>query len=162
MSIIYNTPLELGLRALFILRAARDSSCSLERLVYLDYLTTYSSDSELEDLKSLHPDYPLRVIELFTRRTILQQGLSLMARKGLIGIEYSDKGILYSGNINTEWFLTNINNNYATQLSKSIERIIEYYKEFSDEQIKEYIDQHYKSWGNEFANIFPYNEEAIL
>ncbi|WP_068605022.1 ABC-three component system middle component 2 [Paenibacillus swuensis] len=161
MGRIYNTPLELGLRALFILRAARDSSYSLDRLVYLDYLTTYSSDSEL-DLKSLHPDYPLRVIELFTRRTVLQQGLSLMATKGLIGIEYNDKGFLYSGNINTVWFLTTINNNYAIQLSNSVEKIIEYYKEFSDEQIKEYIDKHYKSWGNEFANIFPYNEEAIL
>ena len=45
---LYNTDVEIGLRCLFILKELNPISCSLERLLYLDYLSLYIEEINSE------------------------------------------------------------------------------------------------------------------
>lgn len=71
-NLLFNTPLELGLRGLYLLKVSFPLKCSLDRLIFLDYLTIYTKDSDVS-FDNLHPEYPLRTIELFSRREAIKK-----------------------------------------------------------------------------------------
>lgn len=159
-NLIFSSPLELGLRSLFILKALSPTTCSIDKLLYLDYLSIYTKDSQVS-MDSLHPEYPMRAVELFARRAAMQDGLLIMASKGLIEIKY-EEGIFYSANINTDWFLNCFTGEYTDSLLKKTNLIAKAFKELTDSEIKDFIDRNIKSWGNEFKDFFPHEEEEAL
>ncbi|WP_373272582.1 ABC-three component system middle component 2 [Escherichia coli] len=62
----FNTPLEYGFRALFILDAADNVAMDLQRIVSYDYLLVHTSDVP-RGPKSLHPAVPHRGAELLVK-----------------------------------------------------------------------------------------------
>jgi hypothetical protein len=156
---IFNTPLELGLRSLYLLNATYPSKCSLERLIYLDYFTIYTKDSKVS-LESLHPNYPLRAIELFSKREAIKKGLLLMASRGLINIECDDIGFSYSANIDTDWFLQGLSDEYSIELKEKASLVERNFSKLSDINLKNFVDTNIKSWGSEYNGFFPYKEEV--
>jgi hypothetical protein len=155
---IYNTKSEIGLRCLFILKVLYPKFCSVDRLLYIDYLSLYIEDL-LEDAINLHPKYPLRSIEAFERRQLLKQSIVELAFKGLISVE-NDNGLYYVGNSSTLWFVDSIKNDYSKHLLKNIELVTEKFKSKSDEEIKKIIVANAIKQENEFANFYPYIEEV--
>lgn len=155
---IFNTPQENALRALYILKASYPDRCSLERLLFLDYLSIYTKDSKLNS-ESLHPEYPMRAIELYERRDGLSKGLLIVAAKGIIEVEY-ENGISYSANGSTNWFLNGLNNEYSILLLKNTRLVVELFKDRTDLEIKRFIDENIDRWGNEFEKFFSLQEEV--
>jgi hypothetical protein len=91
---LFNSPIEVGLRSLLILLEAHPRPLDLQRLVILDYLLVHSGDV-LDGPESLHPPSPLRAGEVAIRRDLIQQGLHLMASKGLVSRIVDERGICY-------------------------------------------------------------------
>ena len=90
----FNSPVEVGLRALCVLTAGYPARHSLQRLTIYDYLVVHSDDIPGSPV-SLHPRTPHRGGELLARRGILQDGLALYASRGLLERRYDDDGVFF-------------------------------------------------------------------
>lgn len=93
-TLLFNGPIEVGLRSLLLLTAAHPHCLDLQRLVILDYLLVHSGDLP-DGPPSLHPPSPLRAGEVSIRRQLVQQGLLLLEIKGLVGRRFGENGISY-------------------------------------------------------------------
>jgi hypothetical protein len=90
----FNTPLEAGLRALFVLAAAGKKAYDSQKLVYFDYILVHSGD--LDGPPSLHPQAPSQKGELLVRRNLLQDGLALMRSRDLVERKFQATGIVWA------------------------------------------------------------------
>lgn len=91
---IFNSPLEAGLRSLFLLAAAGRRAFDVQRLVYLDYALVHSAD--LGGPPSIHPIAPGQRGELLVRRELLQEGLALMRSRELVEQRFQRTGIVFA------------------------------------------------------------------
>lgn len=90
---VFNTPFELGLRMVFLLRSLHPRKADLQRLMYLDYAAIYSGD--LNGPQSLHTPVPLRGAEYASRREVIEEGLYLMATRAFVDAIATEDGIKY-------------------------------------------------------------------
>src|SRR6266700_5971794 len=93
---LFNTPLECGLRMLFLLNACAPKKADLQRLISYDYLLVHSGDVE-QSPGSLHPAVPFRGSEWLVKRDIVRGGLDLMFARELIDKKLEPTGIFYAG-----------------------------------------------------------------
>ncbi|WP_437648388.1 ABC-three component system middle component 2 [Sorangium sp. So ce362] len=147
---LFNTPIESGLRSLFILEAVKPQSCDLQRLVIYDYLLVHSNDV-IFGPESLHPPTPLRSGELFVRRNLVERGLHLLFRKGLVAKTFAKSGIVYAATGIAGAFLAYLNSSYAIRCAEISKWIAGRFHELSDEQLKDLIDENLGRWGAEFT-----------
>ena len=84
----FNSPLEVGLRALIVLTESHPVAHSLQRLTVLDYLVVHLDDAP-DGPPGLHPQTPYRAGELLLRRGVLEQGLLLYQSRGLVERRFS-------------------------------------------------------------------------
>ncbi|MBS4178774.1 ABC-three component system middle component 2 [Lederbergia citrea] len=147
---VFNTPLEIGLRALIILNELAHEAIDLNRLVIYDYFVIHSSDFD-KSLKSLHPPIPHRSGELIIKRKVMQEGIHLMYSRELLDIEYTPKGIYYKANVITSAFINYLNTAYALDISKHSKLVIDKFNSYSDEELNLYINENLQKWGSEFT-----------
>lgn len=155
---LYNTKTEIGLRCLFILKVIYPNFCSLDRLLYLDYLSLYIEDFK-DDSINLHPKYPFQYIEVLEKGPILKKSVSELALKGLIDVKNSD-GLCYGGNINTLWIVDSIENKYSKHLLENIKLVVNEIEDKTDKELKNIIFSQTIDKKNEFDNFYPYTEEV--
>lgn len=89
----FNSPFELGIRMVYLLKALAPQRADLQKLVLLDYAIVYSAD--LGGPSSLHTPIPFRGAELLSRRELIEQGLYLMSTRGLVDASWGEDGITY-------------------------------------------------------------------
>lgn len=154
---LYNTKSELGLRSLFILKELYPKFCSIDRLLYLDYLCLYVEEVK-KDAINLHPKYPFQSIEIFEKREIMKKAIFELALKGLVDVE-TNEGMTFGCNGNTLWLLDSVENIYSKHLSKNIILIINETKTKTDTELKNIIFYKKSDIINEFDNFYPYFEE---
>ena len=109
-----NSPIEIGLRALVILAAAFPESCDLDSLALLDYGLLHSAD--LGGPPSLHPSLPIRVGELGLKRAVMEEGLRMMARAGLVEVKADSLGIRFQASESAASFVHLLETEYASEL----------------------------------------------
>src|SRR4051812_3457103 len=114
---VFNSPLEIGLRVLYILNELYPKGCDLQRLVYYDYILVHSKDVP-DGPESIHPNTPHRSSEILVKRELVKKALTLMNSKQLIKSIFDLSGILYSATELTLPFLKYNNSEYAIALSK--------------------------------------------
>lgn len=144
---IYNTPFEVGVRALMIINKY-DKGIDLDSIIILDYLSLHANVVNYE-FKSLHPDNPFHGIELFSKRNVIKESINLLIRKGLIDIEFSAKGILYVSNSITEYFLSFFEGKYFNDLNCNIDNIVEKFKSYTQEDLQKYINNNLETCGGQ-------------
>lgn len=147
---IFNTPIESGLRSLFVLEAIKPRNCDLRRLVVYDYLLVHSNDVEFGP-ESLHPPTPLRSGELFVRRSLVARGLHLLFCKGLVAKTFAKEGFAYEATILSGPFLAYLQSTYAIRCSSISKWIAETFHDLSDAQLKDIVDKNLGRWGAEFT-----------
>lgn len=155
---LFNTEAELGLRSLFILKAIYPNFCSIDRLLYLDYLSLYIEDFK-EDAINLHPKYPFQSIEVLEKRLVLKKSILELALKGLIDVETND-GLCYGCNGSTLWLIDSIQNDYSKHLVKNIQLIIQETETKTDKELKDIIFSQKTNVDNAFNSFYPYTEEV--
>jgi hypothetical protein len=147
---LFNTPIESGLRALFVLAAVRPHACDLQRLVIYDYLLVHSEDVP-SGPPSLHPATPLRSGELLVRRNLVGHGLQLMIRKGLVQKSFEPQGILYAATHYADPILEYFQSTYAVRCGVISRWIATRFQPLSDDELREFIRENLGRWGAEFT-----------
>jgi hypothetical protein len=146
---VFNSPLEIGFRTLYILNGISPSEIDFNRLVIYDYFLLNSSDFP-NGPKSLHPPIPHRSAQIIIKPLILRDALVLMKSKELIDIVFSPEGIKYKANQLTKAFIELQENEYSKKLVESSNWINKQFGNYSDEQLNTLVENNIPSWGGEF------------
>ncbi len=129
----FNTPLEAGLRALFVLAAADRRAFDTQRLVYFDYLLIHSGD--LDGPESLHPQTPAQGGELLVRRQLLQDGLDLMRSRELVERRFHKTGIVHAATAAGRHVAEQFESEYAEMLRERAGWVIATFGDYSDKKL---------------------------
>lgn len=90
---LFNTPLEAGVRAVVLLEAFAERSFDIKTLALLDYYVVHTAD--VGGPESVHPDLEARTGEYFVRRSLVEAGILLMVRAGLVERMAGTEGITF-------------------------------------------------------------------
>ena len=148
----FNTPLECGLRILFMLDAQRDRPADLQRLVSYDYLLVHSGDVP-GGPSSLHPAVPFRGGELLVKRDLINAGLNQMHSRELLKKSFDKSGILYRATQLTSAFLALLSTAYAAALRERAEWDANSFGDFADSDLDAFMSQNIGRWGGEFDSL---------
>jgi hypothetical protein len=147
---LFNSPLESGLRTLVLLTHAYPKSYDLQRLISLDYLIIHSEDAG--GSTSVHPPTPLRSGELLVKRKLIEKGILLMLSRKLITRQLTKKGIYYKANDASSAFLDSLKSEYVWALRDVVDWVIENYGDKTDGQLESFFKKHLDKWGREFEH----------
>lgn len=148
----FNSPLECGLRMLFVLDAAAGRASDLQRLISYDYLLVHSGDVPMGPI-SLHPSVPFRATELLVRRNLLEAGLNQMFSRELIDKSFAQSGILYRSTKLTKAFTSLLNTTYASALRERSAWVIKQFGTLEDKELSDYMTKNIGRWGAEFLRL---------
>ncbi|WP_085720845.1 ABC-three component system middle component 2 [Pseudomonas sp. B22(2017)] len=143
----FNGPLETGVRSLAILTAAFPMAMDLQRLVEMDYLVVHSEDAK--GPSSLHAPLPLRAGELLVRRGLIESGLKLMVRRGLLSRIASYDGFSYIATDSAQPFVSSLTSNYSIKLLDRAKWAYETYGSTPTEEVLKVTHRIFK-WTSEF------------
>lgn len=147
---VFNSPLEIGFRILFILQGIFPREIDLNRLVIYDYFLLNSADFP-NGPKSLHPPIPHRSSQIIIKPLIIKEAIALMRSKELIEIIFSVEGIKYKANDLTSKFIELQESEYSQKLIELSNWISSQFGEYDDEKLKILVENNIPNWGNEFV-----------
>jgi len=147
---VFNSPLEIGLRVLYLLNELQPNGCDLQRLVYYDYILVHSSDVP-DGPKSIHPSIPHRTTEILVKRELVKNGLTLMHSKQLVDSVFDSTGITYKATELTKPFLEYNKSEYANSLKLISSWLVNKFKTYTDENLSLFIKNNLDVWGGEFS-----------
>lgn len=154
-----NSPLELGLRALVVLTAAFPRSLDLDRLVLMDYCLLHSAD--LDGPSSVLPAVPSRSGELGIKRTVLDHGVQLMTRAGMVDLVTTAEGMTYRASEEATPFLRLLDAPFLVSLGEVATWAVGEFGDLSTDQVRDQLRTVSESWVAEFA-WEPTEEEEML
>ncbi len=148
---LFNGPVEIGMRTAMVLASAYPERLDLSRLVILDYIVVHSGDIP-DGPPSLHPPTPLRAGEVTLRRELLENGLHLLAMKGLVARHLDEFGITYSAQSEITAFLDALSSGYAHAVRDRAEWAVERLNKLNDSQVWVLFEESIGRWKMEFAS----------
>jgi len=154
---VFNSPLEIALRLLFIFNKT-SRSLDLQRLIYYNYLLVHSADIP-NSPKSIHADLPRRSYEMLVNRSVVKKGLTLLILKDLISVKYSSDGIQYRKNNNTESFAKYFESAYSKHLQERADWLCSTFDKLNDKQLTQLIEVNIGKWGSEFSVIYDESDD---
>jgi len=144
----YNSPMEFGLRSLFIMSAAPEIHYDLQRLIYLDYLAVHSDDVE-GGPTGLHAKIPYRSAEILVKRALIEQGLMTLVGKELVIVIFNATGVNYQISELGLQFISLFQSDYALQLIQICGWLNEQFSMRSTAELEQFINRHMTLWGGE-------------
>lgn len=130
---LYNSPLEVGLRALVILEELKSKKLDIQTLVYFDYLIVHSDD--VDGPASMHPSLQNRIGELSIKREAIKKGLLIMHSKGLLDCHFDQEGMYYQANDNTAYLISYLRSEYYSLLKTRAEWIKNQFSDYTENQL---------------------------
>ncbi|WP_048170653.1 ABC-three component system middle component 2 [Methanosarcina siciliae] len=149
-AVLFNSPLETGVRAVVVLNAAYPKAFDLSQITWFDHLVVHTSD--IGGPMSLHPDLPSRSGELLVRRSLIEESLTLMRRLHLIDILADERGIVYQASDEAYSFVELMRSKYACDLKARSEWLAENFCNMDKEQMKKLITDKLGRWSIEFQH----------
>lgn len=146
----FNGPLETGVRSLAILTTAFPMAMDLQRLVEMDYLVVHSEDAS--GPSSLHTPLPLRGGELLVRRGLIESGLKLMVRRGLLNRIASYDGFSYIATDAAGPFISSLITSYSIKLIDRAKWAYEAYGNTPTDEVRLVTHRIFK-WTSEFQTF---------
>jgi hypothetical protein len=148
---IFNSPIEVGIRALIVLSEFYPDKIDFQRLLYFDYLLVNSGDIE-NGPESMHPKLPFRSSSVGIRRKDLLDGLDLLISKDVLNKEYSASlGVLYTATDLTKNFLNHFQSDYYAGLVKRAEWLKQKFSKSNASELAQAIESKMGNWGVEFS-----------
>jgi hypothetical protein len=147
---LFNGALETGVRSVVILETAYPGSFDLTQLTWLDHLVVHTAD--LDGPESLHPNVPQRNGELLVRRSLVEQGLTLMQRLHMIEAKFTSEGIVYVACEQAAPFVRLIRSEYGRTLKERAKWLLEYSADRGSDHLHEVITQKIGRWAIEFQS----------
>jgi hypothetical protein len=147
---LFNSPLETGVRSVVLLNTAYPRAFDLKELTWLDHLVVHTSD--ISGPQSLHPNVPHRDGELLVRRSLVEQGITLMRSLHMIEAKYGSSGVVYAALDQAGPFVSLIRTEYGRALKARAGWLISFLSERGEEHLHEVITQKIGRWAVEFQN----------
>jgi hypothetical protein len=147
---LFNGPVEMGMRAAMVLANAYPERLDLNRLVVLDYIVVHSGDLS-GGPESLHPATPLRAGEVTVRRGLLENGLHLLAIKGLVTRHLDGTGITYSADTSVTAFLDALTSEYAEAVRSRSQWAVERLKGLTEVEVNILFEESIGRWKTELV-----------
>ena len=154
---LFNTPLECGLRMLFVLSASGPKRCDLQRLITYDYILVHSGDVD-GTKRSLHPAVPFRGSEWLVKRDIVRGGLDLMFARELVEKRLESDGIFYLGTALTGAFIALLETPYALELKARAAWLVSRFSDHTDQELEVFMTHNVGRWGAEFERLTAIND----
>lgn len=154
---LFNSPLEVGLRTLIVLSEVGDW-CDVQRLTIYDYFLLHSSDID-KGPESLHPPSPFRSGELAVKREVIQKGLQVMLSKGLVESSFDTMGIRFKAKDVARPFLDYFESPYAQRARSIALWIGATFGTVSDADLQTIVRERLGKWGSEFIGETIVDEE---
>jgi len=145
----FNGPLESSLRSLFLLAYLTPRRCTLQEVIYLDYLLVHSGDADGPD--SLHPDVPHRGGEWMVRKELIEEGLFLVVSRELVIKHFSDDGIRYSASDLGCSLLKHFHSEYSKRLVERAQWLTDNSATRTEQELQKIVLTNVGSWGTEFT-----------
>jgi len=155
----FNSPVEVGLRALAVLTASHPVAYGLQRLTVLDYLVVHSDDLP-DGPPGLHPPTPYRAGELLLRREVLEQGLLLYQSRGLLERRFEPDGVFYAATDAAASFLDVFSSRYVEALRDRAAWVTGHFASVDDDRLFKQVDGWIGEWGAEFTQRVVLREES--
>lgn len=146
---VFNSPIEVGLRILYILNTFKSTELDMNKLVIFDYLLLNSNDFP-KGPKSIHPSTPHRSSQMIIKPPILREGLNLMISKDLIELSFTNEGIKYKSNELTEKFIEHLDNTYSKKLIEVSLWIKDQFENYDFKKLDSFVKNNIPNWGSEF------------
>jgi len=142
----FNTPLEAGLRSLFIL-ATGTRGFDSQQLVFFDYFLVHSADLGGEE--SLHPTAPAQKGELLVRRRLVQDGLALMRSRDLVERRFLASGVSYRSTKAGRHVASLFDTPYANLLRERASWVVDTFGGMSERRLLEFVSENLGDWEEE-------------
>jgi hypothetical protein len=149
--VTFNSPLEAGIRAVSVLRAAHPRALDLQRMIAFDYLLVHTGD--IGGPESLHPPAPLQSAELLVRRKLVEQGLLLMMTRHLVEREVTAEGLRYRAGENAAPFLDSMGTEYLKALKQRAEWLVRALADRPEEDFRAIMRKFFDRWVEEFQTV---------
>ncbi len=143
----FNSPLELGIRMVYLLSALYPAGADLQKLVLLDYAVVYSGD--FNGPLSLHTPVPFRGNELYSRRDLIQMGLHAMSVKGLVRASIGEDGVTYFAGEYARTLIDSVGSTYANELTDRCAWVTAHFGRVDSISLSEYFNKLGHRWGAE-------------
>ena len=145
---VYNSNFEIAIRILVILLNLPFKRSSTYKLMVLDHISLNTYD--VGGPASLHAPIPNRGVQIYSRKEILNESIKLLISKDLITLNPTKNGLDYEITENGINYLTYFESKYFKQLKDKVEWTSEKFGNFSDNELKTYVNQNLSKWGEEF------------
>ena len=146
---LFNSPLEAGIRAVFILENLRPEAMDLNDLILLDYLVVHTAD--IGGPESLHPEIPNKEGELLVRRRLIENSLDLMHRCHLVERHLDERGVTFSASDEARNFLEVMETGYATRLKERAHWLAETFLRLSADEFRRVVGEKVGAWSEAFT-----------
>ena len=146
--LIFNSPLETGVRSVIILNASYPLTYDLSQLTWLDHLIVHSAD--VGGPPSIHPDVPQRSGEILIRRRLVENGLNMMRRLHMVEVAAHKGGILYSASDEAEPFVELMSTQYSNLLKERSKWLAEDIGKLNHKEMRDLIIDRLDKWTIEF------------
>lgn len=144
-----NSPLEVGLRVLFLLQEAFPQHLDLNQLVLLDHSLLHSSD--LGGPESLQPAVPIRAGDLGIKREAIEAGLQVMVRAELARAGVGDGGIEFWASETSDSFTRLLETAYAGELHARAAWVVQHFDELDESTLRQALSSIATHWSEEFT-----------
>lgn len=149
---LFNSPTEIGIRALLILSQSPLEKMDFQRILYLDYILVNSGDFEGGPV-SLHPGVPSRKSAVGIRRKDLADGMELMVSRSLIRKEFSStNGVIYQATELSNQFLKYLTGLHFNLLLERSKWLVTQFKEADSAALARIIGVNNGEWIAEFSS----------
>lgn len=148
---ILNTPLECALRILIILSENRTDFFDIEKLGYYDYLCVNLRDYS-ESHISLHPQSPYRTGEILIKRPLVKTAIKVLVQKGLVNITYNSSGFGIAANEFSQYFLSQIQSEYALKFTESTKIASKLLDGKTNEDLRTFFETFSKNYDEKYMN----------
>lgn len=155
---VLNSPVEVGLRALFVLAEAYPQALDIGSLVLLDHGILNSAD--MGGPESLHPALPARAGELGMKRQLIEDGLQVLVRSELVELAFDDHGFHFRASEEAHGFISMLQTPYAKGLQERAKWIVELLLPADEASIRYQMRTVLSNWNEELSHVAPLPEDA--
>ena len=140
MNSVLGTQFEASLRVLVLLEAAHEEMLTEGEIVAFDYIAAYAHDFGVA-VTNLHGDSQYRFNELVARRELIKRGIKNLVLDGLVAVEKTNQGFLFSITPEGFSFVFNLDNTYANDYYDVVVNVMASFRGKSEDALFRIINQ---------------------
>lgn len=130
---IFNTEFEISIRILSLLFNS-SKKLSLEKISYLDFISTYSKDFSVNQF-NIHGESNFKLSEFITRRLIISNSIKQLVLDRYIIPSINQKKLVYKISKKGSSLISSMNDDYFFHLMDINKKVLEKYSGIPEKQI---------------------------